>query len=138
MPKLLLVEDDPGLQLTILTALEEKGYAVDAVSTTGEAIERLSDGGYPIIISDIYIDEGTGLDVLDAAKRNDPDCSVILMTGRGTIETVMAATRGGAFDYIAKPFDLDVMLDAITRAEIAHDAGDDEAEEEEMPETEMI
>ena len=39
------------------------------------------------------------------------------MTGRGTIETVMAATRGGAFDYIAKPFDLDVMLDAIERAE---------------------
>lgn len=103
MQKLLLVEDDPSLQFTILTALEEKGYSVDAVSTTGEAIERLSDGEYPIVISDIYVDERTGLDVLDAAKRNDPNCSVILMTGRGTIETVMAATRGGAFDYIAKP-----------------------------------
>ena len=72
MQKLLLVEDDPRLQFTILTALEEKGYAVDAVSTTGEAIERLSDGDYPIVISDIYVDERTGLDVLDAAKRNDP------------------------------------------------------------------
>src|ERR1700685_399509 len=121
MPKLLLVEDDPGLQLTILTALEEKGYAVDAVSTTGEAIERLSDGGYPIVVTDIYIDERTGLDVLDAAKRRDPLCSVILMTGRGTIETVMAATRGGAFDYIAKPFELDVLLDAITRAELSRE-----------------
>ncbi len=77
MQKLLLVEDDPALQFTILTALEQKGYAVDAVSTTGEAIERLSDGGYPIVISDIYVDEGTGLDVLDAAKRKDPNCSVI-------------------------------------------------------------
>ena len=47
MQKLLLVEDDPALQFTILTALEEKGYAVDAVSTTGEAIERLSDTAYP-------------------------------------------------------------------------------------------
>jgi DNA-binding NtrC family response regulator len=138
MQKLLLVEDDQALQFTILTALEQKGYAVDAVSTTGEAIERLSDGGYPIIISDIYIDEGTGLDVLDAAKRNDPHCSVILMTGRGTIETVMAATRGGAFDYIAKPFDLDVMLDAIERAEASREIGEKEAEEEELPETEMI
>jgi DNA-binding NtrC family response regulator len=138
MPKLLLVEDDPGLQFTILTALEEKGYAVDAVSTTGEAIERLSDGGYPIVISDIYVDERTGLDVLDAAKRKDPNCSVILMTGRGTIETVMAATRGGAFDYIAKPFDLDVMLDAIERAEATREVGEKEAEEEDLPETEMI
>ena len=111
---------------------------MDAVSTTGEAIERLSDGEYPIVISDIYVDERTGLDVLDAAKRNDPNCSVILMTGRGTIETVMAATRGGAFDYIAKPFELDVMLDAIERAEAVREGGEKEAVEEEMPETEMI
>jgi len=138
MQKLLLVEDDPALQFTIQTALEEKGYAVDAVSTTGEAIERLGDSPYPIVITDIYIDERTGLDVLDAAKRKDPQCSVILMTGRGTVETVMAATRGGAFDYIAKPFDLDVMLDAVERAEAAHAVGEDEAEEEELPETDMI
>jgi len=138
MQKLLLVEDDPALQFTIQTALEEKGYAVDAVSTTDEAIERLGDSAYPIVITDIYIDQRTGLDVLDAAKRKDPHCSVILMTGRGTMETVMAATRGGAFDYIAKPFDLDVMLDAIERAEAVREGGEEEAEEEELPETEMI
>lgn len=138
MQKLLLVEDDPALQFTIQVALEEKGYSVDAVSTTGEAIERLVDCAYPIVISDIYVDERTGLDVLDAAKRKDPLCSVILMTGRGTVETVMAATRGGAFDYIAKPFELDVMLDAIERAEAARNREDEAAEEEELPETEMI
>jgi DNA-binding NtrC family response regulator len=138
MQKLLLVEDDPALQFTILTALEEKGYAVDAVSTTGEAIERLGETAYPIVISDIYVDERTGLDVLEAARQKDPRCAVILMTGRGTIETAVAATRGGAFDYIAKPFDLDVMLDAIARAEESRDGGEDEAEDEELPETEMI
>ena len=138
MQKLLLVEDDPGLQFTIVTALEAEGYEVDAVSTTGEAMERLGETAYPIVISDIYLDERTGLDVLDAAKRKDPHCSVILMTGRGTVETVMAATRGGAFDYIAKPFDLDVMLEAIQRAEAAHNSVEEEAEEEELPETEMI
>jgi DNA-binding NtrC family response regulator len=138
MQTLLLVEDDPALQFTIQTALEEKGYAVDAVSTTGEAIDRLEENTYPIVISDIYIDEGTGLDVLAAAKRKDPHCSVILMTGRGTMETVMAATRGGVFDYLAKPFDLDVMLDAVGRAEASRNGGEDEAEEEDLPETEMI
>jgi DNA-binding NtrC family response regulator len=138
MQKLLLVEDDPALQFTIQVALEEKGYAVDAVSTTGEAIERLGANAYPIVITDIYVDERTGLDVLDAAKRKDPLCSVILMTGRGTVETVMAATRGGAFDYIAKPFDLDVMLDAVERAEAARNQQDESAAEEDLPETEMI
>jgi DNA-binding NtrC family response regulator len=138
MQRLLLVEDDPALQFTIQTALEANGYRVEAVSTTGDAIERLADEAFPIVVTDIYIDERTGLDVLDAAKRKDPRCSVILMTGRGTIETVMAATRGGAFDYIAKPFDLDVLLDSIARAEAARNGADDEAEEEELPETEMI
>ena len=138
MQKILLVEDDPALQFTILTALEEKGYAVDGVSTTAEAIERLGSDAYPIVVSDIYIDEHTGLDILDAAKRKDPLCSVILMTGRGTIETVMAATRGGVFDYIAKPFEFDVLFDAIERAEAARGDQGREAEEEDLPETEMI
>ena len=138
MLKLLLVEDDPALQFTIQTALEEKGYVVDAVSTTGDALERLSGEAYPVVVSDIYVDERTGLDVLEAARSRDPLCAVILMTGRGTMETVMAATRGGAFDYIAKPFDLDVMIDAIERAEAARRDEGSEAESEEMPETEMI
>ena len=138
MPKLLLVEDDAALQFTVQTALEQKGYSVEAVFTTGEALDRLASEAFPIVISDIYVDERTGLDVLDAAKRKDPQCAVILMTGRGTVETVMAATRGGAFDYIAKPFELEVMLQAVARAEAARDDAGGEAEEEELPETEMI
>jgi len=138
MSRLLLVEDDPALQLTIATALEQMGYEVDAALSTGDALDRLRENAYPIVISDIYIDERTGLDVLDAARRKDSQCAVILMTGRGTVETVMAATRGGAFDYIAKPFDLDVLLDAINRAEAARAGQEGEAEEEELPETEMI
>jgi DNA-binding NtrC family response regulator len=138
MAKLLLVEDDAALQFTIQTALEEKGYEVKAVSTTEEAMDRLQDEAFPIVISDIYIDEHTGLDVLNAAKRKDPQCSVILMTGRATIETVRAASRGGAFDYIAKPFELDTMLQAIERAEAARTGKEEEAEDEELPETDLI
>ena len=58
--------------------------------------------------------------MLEAARRKDPGCSVILMTARGTMETVMAATRGGAFDYIAKPFDLDRIIETVKRAEAAY------------------
>jgi len=138
MERLLIVEDDAGVRTTIVNFLELEGYAVDAVSSSDEALDRLSQTAYPIVISDIYIDGRTGLDVLDAARRKDPTCSVILMTARGTMETVMAATRGGAFDYIAKPFDLDRMLETVKRAEASRHQETDEVEPEELPETEMI
>ncbi|HUI79397.1 MAG TPA: response regulator, partial [Bryobacteraceae bacterium] len=138
MQRLLVVEDDAGVRTTIVNFLELEGYAVDAVSSSDEALARLDQNPYPIVISDIYIDGRTGLDVLEAARRKDPACSVILMTARGTMETVMAATRGGAFDYIAKPFDLDRMLETVKRAEAAATEDSDEVEPEELPESEMI
>jgi DNA-binding NtrC family response regulator len=111
---------------------------VEAVSNTKDAIERLSQNGFPLIISDIYIDDRTGIDVLMAAKKQDPSCSVILMTARGTMETVMAATRNGAFDYLAKPFELDTLLESVKRAVNSRVTDDDEVEREELPESEMI
>jgi len=138
MSRLLVVEDDPAVRTTVVTFLELEGYSVDAVSSTGEALERLSENSYPIVISDIYIDERTGLDVLNAARNKDPDCSVILMTARGTMETVMAATRGGAFDYVAKPFEIDHMLETIKRAEASRLDKEKEAGPDDLPESEMI
>ncbi len=139
MQRLLVVEDDAGVRMTIVTGLEAEGYTVDAVSSTREAIQRLGETAYTVVISDIYLDERTGLDVLEAARRQDPDCAVILMTARGTIETVMAATRGGAFDYIAKPFEWDRLIGTVRRAEASRaGAPEDEAEAEEAPESEMI
>lgn len=138
MQRLLVVEDDSSVRNTIATFLEMEGYSVDAVSTTREALDRLAADVYPIVISDIYIDDRTGLDVLNAARHKDPNCSVILMTARGTMETVMAATRGGVFDYIAKPFELDRILETVKRAESVRDESDEEFEDDEMPPTELI
>jgi len=140
MQRLLVVEDDAGVRTTIKTFLELEGYEVEAVSSTAEAIRRLSESEFPIVISDIYLDERTGLDVLAAARGQNPDCAVILMTARGTMETVMAATQGGAFDYIAKPFELDTLLEAVKRAEesLSGQGLEAAAEEEDLPESEMI
>src|SRR5579871_5431618 len=138
--KLLVVEDDQSVRTTMVTCLELEGYDVDAVSTTREALERLEGRAYPIVISDIYLDERTGIDVLRSARKQNPDCAVILMTGRGSMETVMAATEGGAFEYLAKPFEMAQMVDTIRRAEKSL-AGpeDDEAEAiDDLPDTEMI
>jgi len=138
--RLLVVEDDSSVRNTITTFLELEGYKVDAVSSTREALQRLRDDAYPIVISDIYVDERTGLDVLETARQKNPNCAVILMTARGTMETVMKATQGGAFDYIAKPFELDRMLDTVKRAEAVVNEQDEEKETEieDLPESEMI
>jgi len=140
MPKLLIVEDDPSVRTTMVTCLELEGYQVEAVASTRDALDRLAGGTYPIIISDIYLDERTGLDVLESARRHNPNCVVILMTGRGSMETVMAATAGGAFEYLAKPFEMSHMVDTIRRAEKSLVPSEpDEADPiDDLPETEMI
>src|SRR6202030_4486481 len=107
---------------------ELEGYQPEAVASTHEALERLAAEPYTIVISDIYLDERTGIDVLHAARKHNPLCAVILMTGRGSMETVMAATEGGAFEYLAKPFEMAQMIDTIRRAEKS--LGADEGEKE--------
>jgi DNA-binding NtrC family response regulator len=138
--KLLIVEDDSAVRTTMATCLELEGYEVEAVSSTREALDTLEKHSFPIVISDIYLDERTGIDVLKSARRQNPGCAVILMTGRGSMETVMAATEGGAFDYLAKPFEMATMIDTIKRAEKSLEAPDeDEAEYiDDLPVTEMI
>src|ERR1700691_2164157 len=140
MQRLLIVEDDQSVRTTMVTCLELEGYSVEAVSSTHESIDRLEHHSYPIVISDIYLDERTGIDVLRTARRQNPDCAVILMTGRGSMETVMAATEGGAFEYLAKPFEMAHMIDTIKRAEksLAGEEGDEAAAIDDLPETEMI
>ncbi len=139
LQRLLIVEDDNSVRSTITTFLELEGYEVDAVSSTREAIDKLNRDSYPIVISDIYLDERTGIDVLRTARAQNPDCAVILMTARGSMETVMSATQHGAFDYIAKPFELDNMLATIRRAEATLSGPDDDYEKEidDLPDTEM-
>jgi DNA-binding NtrC family response regulator len=142
LARLLVVEDDSSVRNTVVTFLELEGYEVDAVSSTREALKRLESNPYEIVLSDIYLDERTGLDVLRAAKAAHPQCAVVLMTGRGTMETVMSATAGGAFDYLAKPFELDTLLAVIHRAEASlkppEDEDDEEVEIDDLPPTEMV
>ena len=116
-PRILFVEDDPSVVTTFVTGLEAEGYPTEAVTSTSEALTLLANENYPIVVTDIYLDERTGLDVLRAARDYNPGCAVIIITGQGTIETVMEATQGGAFDYLAKPFDISELLRAIRQAE---------------------
>lgn len=116
-PSILVVEDDPAVSQTVVTLLEAEGYPVQAAQSSAEALEHLARNPYPIIISDIYLDERSGLDILRRARALNPDCAVILMTAKGSLETVLEATRAGAFDYIAKPFPLERLAQMVRSAE---------------------
>jgi len=138
MSKLLLVEDDASVRNMISTFLEMQGFVVDTAPGTASAFRKLAETPYSIVLSDIYLDSKTGLDVLNEARRINPECLVILMTGRGSMETVVSATRGGAFDYLAKPFDLDALLAVLQRAQHSLEGEDEVVEEDDLPESEMI
>jgi two-component system, NtrC family, response regulator HydG len=137
-PLLLLVEDDSSVRTFITMALEEEGYQVEAVASTREALDKLAAGQYPLVVSDIYIDDRTGLDILNAAKASNPRCVVILMSARGSMETVMEATRGGAFDYLAKPFEIDDLLEVLRRAETSLAGDADEVDPEDLLPSGMV
>ncbi|BDC50268.1 acetoacetate metabolism regulatory protein AtoC [Bryobacterales bacterium F-183] len=138
---ILVVEDDDSLRAMIAEILALEGFQVDTAASTSAAREKLSQRSYPIVVSDIYLDERTGLDVLRDVKAASPDSAVILMSGRGSMETVMAATRGGAFDYLAKPFEtIDDLINVVKRAAAAKssETNDSEVDIDDVPETEMI
>ena len=138
-PRILLVDDDPAILLTFTAGLEAEGYPVDAIESTREALTRLANDQYAIVITDIYLDERTGLDILRAAQDYNPGCAVVVITGQGTMETVMRATEGGAFEYLAKPFDLTRLLETLHKAESFLAERDTKSvEAPEIPPTEMV
>lgn len=109
-PPILVIDDDESITSTIATFLQAKAYEVAVANDGADALEAAGGGKFSIILSDIYIDQVTGLDVLAQAKRAGGNSVVVLMTARGSIRTTVEAEMGGAFDYIAKPFEMRTLL----------------------------
>lgn len=118
-PPILVIDDEESVTTMVAGYLAAKGYRVTSVNDGEDALEEIASGNYPILISDIYIDRVTGLDILKAARDQTPDAAVILMTARGSVRTTVEAEMGGAFEYLAKPFDLGDLLAVVERAENA-------------------
>lgn len=116
-PSILIIDDDESITLTISRFLEAQGYRVAVANNGEDALAEARSGAYPIIISDIYIDQVTGLDILEAVRKADQHTAVVLMTARGSVRTTVEAEMQGAFEYLAKPFELGRLLEVIQRAE---------------------
>jgi DNA-binding NtrC family response regulator len=113
---ILVVDDDPDVQVTFSQLLHEEGYVVATAGSGEEALSRLARRGFDVLVSDIKMPGLTGLDVLERSRALDPALAVILMTGYATIETAVEALRRGASDYLRKPFRVEELRESVERA----------------------
>jgi DNA-binding NtrC family response regulator len=116
MACVLVVDDDAGIRESAVIALRKVGHRLLEAEDAESALRLLREHRVDVVVSDIYMPGEDGLTLLKAiSERPDPP-RVILMTARGTIETTALANRGGAFDYLAKPFDLSELIDRVAAA----------------------
>ncbi len=113
--KLLMVEDDPTMQATLLRALARRGMEVTACGDGRVALERWRSGAPDVVLLDLTLPGLDGLQVLEAARRSGMTTPVLILTARGTVGDRIIGLNTGADDYLPKPFDLDE-LEARLRA----------------------
>lgn len=113
--KLLLVEDDPLLGEALSEALCRKGYVTRWAACGAEALAACSDESFDLVLQDVRLPDADGLDVLANILAKQPSCQALVMTGQATVEMAVRAMKLGAFDFITKPFPVDVLLIKLER-----------------------
>ena len=102
--RLLVVDDEENIVLTISEVLRLEGYEVDVASSGREAVGLLDSGAdYDLILTDLHMDEGDGLSLLEEVRPRSPLTIVVVLTGFAAVESAIAALRHGAYDYLTKP-----------------------------------
>src|SRR6266403_878072 len=116
MPNILLVEDKESLRRVLRLTLENAGYKVNESADAREAINEISRTRHRLVLTDLRMPNGTGLDVLRAARTADGDVPVIVMTAFGSIDEAVQAMKDGAHDFLQKPVDSNHLLLLVERA----------------------
>ena len=114
--RILVVDDDDAMREMMALTLAKEGYQVERAASAGEGIAILGEQDFDLVISDIYLGDGTGLDVVDAIEDRQNGTRTILVTARGSMETAAFARSHGVFDYLAKPFELDLLVGRVRAA----------------------
>jgi two-component system nitrogen regulation response regulator GlnG len=114
--RVLIADDEDGLRWVLERGLRQAGYEVTAVRDGDEALRAFSDAPFDLVFLDIRMPGTDGLTVLAKLRELAGDAHVIVMTAHGTMETAIQAMQRGAYDYLAKPFDLDEVLLLAERA----------------------
>ncbi len=116
MKPIWIIDDDKSIRWVFEKALARTELEFKTFSSTPEALNALDDETPQVIVSDIRMPNGSGLDFLQVVKQRLPDVPVIIMTAYSDLESAVAAFQGGAFEYLAKPFDVDQAIEVIRSA----------------------
>ena len=111
--RILIIDDEEGIRFTFKKFLSKEGFEVAVAEDFNEAVDLISESDYDVIFADIILKGKTGLDVLREIKERKLQCPVVMITGYPNIETASEAIRLGAFDYISKPIQKDILFHAI-------------------------
>src|SRR3989449_8858338 len=114
--RILIVDDEPAIRSTLRDVLEDEGYRVSAVGNGADALRFFADELPELTFLDIWMDRMDGLETLAEIKRARPEAVVVIISGHGTIETAVKATRLGAYDFVEKPLSLEKILMTVSRA----------------------
>lgn len=114
--RLLVVDDEEFIRLLVRERLEIAGFSVDEASNGEEAIARMAERPYSVLLTDIRMPALDGISLLKEASARHPDTARVVMTAYAELETAVAALQAGAFDYLIKPFSFEVMLVTIRNA----------------------
>jgi DNA-binding NtrC family response regulator len=115
--RILLVEDEKAIQLALSGLLRREGYEVDIVGSGDEAIAALRSSAFDLVLTDLALGRGpSGMDVLRTTKELRPETVVVMITAHGSERVAVEAMKGGAEDYVPKPFDNDEIRLVVERA----------------------
>ncbi len=113
--EILILDDEPIVGDRLKPALEKCGYTVETLTDSQEAIDRLAQKRYDVLITDLKMSGPSGLDVLRFVKEQSPSTGVIVITGYATAEQATESMKGGAVDFIAKPFRISQLTELVGR-----------------------
>ncbi len=116
MARILVVDDEPKIRRQISMLMGEDGHTVEQAGEVGQALRLLGESVFDLLISDVRLPDGTGISLLEGARRSQPCIAVVIITAYGSVEDAVEAMRLGAFDYIQKPFKLEALQMVCRRA----------------------
>src|SRR6201998_3853688 len=112
----LIVDDEPGIRQSLEDVLQDEGYRVESVETGDRCLETLKKKKYSFVMLDIWMPGLDGLQTLERIQALENPPLVIMISGHGTVETAVRATKLGAFDFIEKPLSIDKTLLTLRHA----------------------
>jgi DNA-binding NtrC family response regulator len=114
--KILILDDEPIVGQRLKATLEKEGHNVETFVNPLEAVSRLEGKTFDIVVTDIRMDDMDGIEILELVRQKSAHTKVIMITGYATLEVARESLAKGAFDFIAKPFKLKEMRQAIEKA----------------------